>query len=140
MNFRRLLKAQAGDGKATGRGAGHQRSSRGDMDVEREGANGPTTPEADLVLQKREDEIFVVPDILCNAGGVVVSYFEWVQDLQQLFWEEDEVDAARIPTSQSRFRLDAGACEGQQDFALNRSHGDRCRKKPSRHEPTGLFP
>ena len=55
------------------------------------GANGPTTPEADLVLERRKDEIFVVPDILCNAGGVVVSYFEWVQDLQQLFWEEEEV-------------------------------------------------
>jgi glutamate dehydrogenase (NAD(P)+) len=56
-----------------------------------EGANGPTTPEADLVLDKRRDEIFVIPDILCNSGGVVVSYFEWVQDLQQLFWEEEEV-------------------------------------------------
>lgn len=56
-----------------------------------EGANGPTMPEADLVLEKRQDEIFLIPDILCNAGGVVVSYFEWVQDLQQLFWEEEEV-------------------------------------------------
>jgi glutamate dehydrogenase (NAD(P)+) len=56
-----------------------------------EAANGPTTPEADLVLDNRRDEIFVIPDVLCNAGGVVVSYFEWVQDLQQLFWEEDEV-------------------------------------------------
>jgi glutamate dehydrogenase (NAD(P)+) len=56
-----------------------------------EGANGPTTPEADLVLQKRQDEVFLIPDILCNSGGVVVSYFEWVQDLQQLFWEEEEV-------------------------------------------------
>jgi glutamate dehydrogenase (NAD(P)+) len=56
-----------------------------------EGANGPTTPEADLILNKRQDEIFLIPDILCNAGGVVVSYFEWVQDLQQLFWEEEEV-------------------------------------------------
>jgi glutamate dehydrogenase (NAD(P)+) len=56
-----------------------------------EGANGPTTPDADLVLAQRE-EIFVVPDILCNAGGVVVSYFEWVQDLQQFFWEENEVN------------------------------------------------
>src|ERR1700686_5251240 len=56
-----------------------------------EGANGPTTPDADLVLQKRQDEIFLIPDILCNSGGVVVSYFEWVQDLQQLFWEEEEV-------------------------------------------------
>jgi glutamate dehydrogenase (NAD(P)+) len=58
-----------------------------------EAANGPTTPDADLVLAQRQQEIFVVPDILCNAGGVVVSYFEWVQDLQQFFWEEDEVNA-----------------------------------------------
>ncbi|MDE8348550.1 MAG: Glu/Leu/Phe/Val dehydrogenase [Acidocella sp.] len=57
-----------------------------------EGANGPTTPEADLVLEQRCGEIFVLPDILCNAGGVVVSYFEWVQDLQQFFWEETEVN------------------------------------------------
>ena len=56
-----------------------------------EGANGPTTPDADRVLNERQSEIFVIPDILCNAGGVVVSYFEWVQDLQQLFWTEPEV-------------------------------------------------
>jgi len=56
-----------------------------------EGANGPTTPEADLVLRQRNDEIFVIPDILCNAGGVIVSYFEWVQDLQQYFWSKREV-------------------------------------------------
>lgn len=57
-----------------------------------EGANGPTTPEADQILALRP-EIFVVPDILCNAGGVIVSYFEWVQDLQQFFWTEPEVRA-----------------------------------------------
>ena len=56
-----------------------------------EGANGPTTPDADRILEQRE-EITVVPDILCNAGGVVVSYFEWVQDLQNFFWEEEEVN------------------------------------------------
>ncbi|HTH35000.1 MAG TPA: Glu/Leu/Phe/Val dehydrogenase [Xanthobacteraceae bacterium] len=56
-----------------------------------EAANGPTTPEADLVLDQRRSEIFVIPDILCNSGGVIVSYFEWVQDLSQLFWEENEV-------------------------------------------------
>jgi glutamate dehydrogenase (NAD(P)+) len=55
-----------------------------------EGANGPTSPEADLILDQRP-EIFVIPDILCNAGGVVVSYFEWVQDLQSFFWTETEV-------------------------------------------------
>lgn len=54
-----------------------------------EGANGPTTPEADAIL--RDKGVFVIPDILANAGGVVVSYFEWVQDLQNFFWTEDEV-------------------------------------------------
>lgn len=55
-----------------------------------EGANGPTTPEADEIISQRP-EIFVIPDILCNAGGVIVSYFEWVQDLQSFFWDEAEV-------------------------------------------------
>ena len=54
-----------------------------------EGANGPTTPDADTIL--RENGIFLIPDILANAGGVVVSYFEWVQDLQNFFWNEVEV-------------------------------------------------
>jgi glutamate dehydrogenase (NAD(P)+) len=70
-----------------------------------EGANGPTTPDADLVLQDRRDEIFLIPDILCNSGGVIVSYFEWVQDLQQLFWEETEVDHRLVQILDRTFNL-----------------------------------
>jgi len=56
-----------------------------------EGANGPTTPEADEIID--DNGIFIIPDVLCNAGGVIVSYFEWVQDLQNYFWTEDEVNS-----------------------------------------------
>jgi len=55
-----------------------------------EAANGPTTPDADDVMYKKG--IMVIPDVLANAGGVTVSYFEWVQDLQELFWDEDDVN------------------------------------------------
>jgi glutamate dehydrogenase/leucine dehydrogenase len=55
-----------------------------------EAANGPTMPEADAVLFERG--VMVLPDILANAGGVTVSYFEWVQDLQNNFWEEEEIN------------------------------------------------
>jgi len=64
-----------------------------------EGANGPTTPEGDAILRDRG--VTVIPDILCNAGGVVVSYFEWVQGLQYYFWKESEI-TARLQELMSR--------------------------------------
>jgi len=67
-----------------------------------EGANGPTSLEADAILDERG--IFVVPDILANAGGVTVSYFEWVQGLQQFFWTEEEVNSRLINIMQRAFR------------------------------------
>ena len=75
-----------------------------------EAANGPTTPDADQVLNQRRKEIFVIPDVLCNAGGVVVSYFEWVQDLQQFFWDESEVMEKALPRAGPSLRTGDAPC------------------------------
>lgn len=104
-----------------------------------EAANGPTTNEADRILNDRGD-VEIIPDILCNAGGVVVSYFEWVQDLQSLFWTRDEVlaklcailDRARDAVEKQRARL---GCTRRM-AALTLGIGRVAEAKASR----GLFP
>jgi glutamate dehydrogenase (NAD(P)+) len=67
-----------------------------------EGANVPTTPEADSILADKR--VFVIPDILANAGGVTVSYFEWVQSLQKYFWNEAQVNASLKEIMYAAFR------------------------------------
>jgi glutamate dehydrogenase (NAD(P)+) len=69
----------------TGKNAGQLRCR-----ILAEAANGPTTPDADAIVDA--SDVFVIPDVLCNAGGVTVSYFEWVQDIQQFLWTEQQVN------------------------------------------------
>jgi len=75
-----------------------------------EGANGPTTPEADDILHARN--ILVLPDVIANAGGVTVSYFEWVQDFSSFFWSEDEINARLVRIMKEAF---AGIWQVAQD-------------------------
>jgi glutamate dehydrogenase (NAD(P)+) len=66
-----------------------------------EGANGPTTPQADDILHERN--VLVLPDVIANAGGVTVSYFEWVQDFSSFFWSEDEINARLVKIMKDAF-------------------------------------
>jgi glutamate dehydrogenase (NAD(P)+) len=79
-----VLVLAALEGQLTGDNAADVRAR-----IVAEGANGPTTPEADALLNERG--VLVIPDILCNAGGVIVSYFEWVQNLQSYHWKPEDV-------------------------------------------------
>ena len=90
---------------------GAHNAQRIDCKIVVEGANGPTTPEGEAVLIDRG--ITVVPDILANAGGVAVSYFEWVQDLQFYFWTKEEVDARLEQIMVRSYNEVAAMSEGQ---------------------------
>jgi glutamate dehydrogenase (NAD(P)+) len=103
-----------------------------------EGANGPTTAAADAVLAARD--VMVVPDILANAGGVIVSYFEWVQGLQAMAWSGREV-ADRLE-QRLAVALDAVvACAGVHDVDLRT--GALClavQRVVDAHRVRGLYP
>ena len=75
-----------------------------------EGANSPTTPAADEILT--DNGVFIVPDVMANAGGVVVSYFEWVQNLQHFRWEEDEVNDQLGTIMRKAYRRSSARCRG----------------------------
>ena len=103
-----------------------------------EGANGPTTPEADVIL--RERGVTVIPDILANAGGVVVSYFEWVQGLQYYFWKESEITSRLQELMARAFNRvwNAGQKEGVDLRTAALMEG--VRRVAEGHRVRGLYP
>ena len=103
-----------------------------------EGANGPTTPEADDILQERN--ILVLPDVIANAGGVTVSYFEWVQDFSSFFWTEDEINARLVRIMKEAF---AGVWAVAQDHKVSLRTATfivACKRILHARELRGLYP
>ena len=103
-----------------------------------EGANGPTTHEAAKIL--RDNGIFVVPDILANAGGVVVSYFEWVQSLQSFFWSEDEVNHQLQVVMDNAFREVLEVSQREKVDMRNAAYMLAIKRIADTMETRGIFP
>ena len=103
-----------------------------------EGANGPTTPEADDILHDRN--VLVLPDVIANAGGVTVSYFEWVQDFSSFFWSEDEINARLVRIMKEAF---AGVWEVAQTHQVSLRTATfivACKRILHARELRGLYP
>lgn len=103
-----------------------------------EGANAPTTPDADKILY--ENGIFIVPDILANAGGVVVSYFEWVQGVQAFFWSEDEVNRQLQTVMESAFHEVLEMSQQQKVNMRNAAYLLAIKRIADAMEARGIFP
>lgn len=103
-----------------------------------EGANGPTLPDADDILADRN--ILVVPDVICNAGGVTVSYFEWVQDFSSFFWTENEINS-RLDTLMVEALRKIWACADLYKISLRTAtYVIACERILSARQSRGLYP
>ena len=103
-----------------------------------EGANGPTTPEADDIL--RERNILVVPDVIANAGGVTVSYFEWVQDFSSFFWSEDEINARLVRIMKEAFAVIWQVAQEQRVSLRTATFIVACQRILQARQLRGLYP
>jgi glutamate dehydrogenase (NAD(P)+) len=103
-----------------------------------EGANGPTTPEADDILTDKD--VLIVPDVLANAGGVTVSYFEWVQDFSSFFWSEDEINARLTRIMQEAFNAVWNVAQEKKVTLRTATFILACTRVLQAREVRGLYP
>jgi glutamate dehydrogenase (NAD(P)+) len=103
-----------------------------------EGANGPTTPEADDILTDKD--VLIVPDVLANAGGVTVSYFEWVQDFSSFFWSEDEINARLTRIMQDAFNAVWAVAQDKKVTLRTATFILACTRVLQAREVRGLYP
>ena len=103
-----------------------------------EGANGPTTPKADDIL--RDKDVLVVPDVIANAGGVTVSYFEWVQDFSSFFWTEDEINHRLTHIMREAFSAIWQLAEEKQVSLRTAAFIVACTRVLRAREMRGLYP